>query len=604
MKWFSFFVFFSITSIPYAKGVEIEFNETPVREVIEAFSKLTGETYLIDPDVNGVINISSKTASKFENPTLLLGEVLESQGLELVELNGFYQVRPSRVQGRPLLSNSTIGSQGLIMFSHYLKHTKPSSVIPVLSPVLDQKQGESLVANDASSVIIGRIKRGNEASIIKVIELVDKELITHSINLVNTSSFSALKALEGFDLKDVNISEDEAGNRLVINGAPHQVSRISSFLNEFDSDSERDSERLSVYSLNHSKSSEMILVLREMLSQSMQERITLKEDNPSNSIVINANSKDKISVESIIRQLDKEKDQVAIEAIIVEVSDSLFEQIGVDWAAVGSNGVGFLNLSNNLPLISGSIQPSDVLSEAPRGLTVGGSSFGNTGWGALLNALTTHSGANILSTPRVMTMDNQEARIVVGREVPFQTGSFSTTAGSGVNPFTTIERKSVGVKLKVRPQVSKGGKILLDIDQETSDVLDRGDAVDIETSMRQIVTRVVASDGEVVVLGGLKSEKETDINNKVPLLGDIPWVGGLFRSTSVKTEKVNLIVFIRPQIMKSDQDSTLFSNREFSDASRFRSDYPFGENRKRSSIEELVSEDLSFLMRRYSKDSE
>ncbi|MCF6254631.1 MAG: type II secretion system protein GspD, partial [Thiomicrorhabdus sp.] len=161
-------------------------------------------------------------------------------------------------------------------------------------------------------------------------------------------------------------------------------------------------------------------------------------------------------------------------------------------------------------------------------------------------------------------LDNEEAEILVGREVPFQTGSFTSGNNTATNPFNTIERKNVGLKLKVKPQINEGNEIYLEIDQEVSDVLPKGEAVDLQTTKRQIKTRVIVGDGKVVVLGGLINEKETQTESKVPFLGDLPWVGGLFRSTTTTREKVNLMVFLRPVIIRNNETSDYYSQKKYS----------------------------------------
>ena len=228
-----------------------------------------------------------------------------------------------------------------------------------------------------------------------------------------------------------------------------------------------------------------------------------------------------------------------------------------------------ISFSGALPSILATAQTSPEVAAGAlsTGINIGGGDISSSGrgWAALLQALKTDSSSNILSSPSLLTLDNEEAEILVGREVPFQTGSYTTsTSNSLTNPFSTIERENVGLKLKVKPQINEGDEIYLDIDQEVSDILPKGEAVDIQTTQRQIKTRVIVGDGDVVVLGGLISQKETDVDSKVPGLGDIPGVGAIFSSTENKREKINLMVFLRPVIVRDNKMSNFYSQRKYS----------------------------------------
>jgi general secretion pathway protein D len=239
----------------------------------------------------------------------------------------------------------------------------------------------------------------------------------------------------------------------------------------------------------------------------------------------------------------------------------------VDWAAIGSGGAGLFNLSGNLPgvLAAGA---TGNLTALPDGITgrgaagVVGSGSTQSGWGALISALRSDSGANILSPPTILTLDNEEAEIVVGREVPFRTGSYTTSA-AGTNPFTTIERQNVGLKLKVRPQINQGNEVYLDIENEISDVLPGSDADLLQTSKRELKTSVIVGDGDTIVLGGLLSERETDTSARVPGLGSIPGLGALFRYQGSKREKVNLMIFLRPVIVRDQEMGNYYSRKKY-----------------------------------------
>ena len=279
----------------------------------------------------------------------------------------------------------------------------------------------------------------------------------------------------------------------------------------------------------------------------------------------------------MLDDLDKRRAQVLIQAAIVEVSGSNAEQLGVQWAAGNPQaGVGLVNFNNAGASLTGLATAFATNDFTQAGLGNGaafglGTSKTNSNgdrsfYGALIQALSSVTDANLLSTPSIMTLDNQEAKIVVGQNVPFITGS-TGTSGSGVsNPFTTIERQDVGITLKVTPTITDGGTVRLDVQQEVSSVVPSVDGInssDIITNKRSIETSILADDGQTIVLGGLVQDDVTKSVSKVPYLGDIPGIGFLFRSTSDTRTKRNLLVFLQPTIVRSSIQAATISQRQY-----------------------------------------
>ncbi len=300
--------------------------------------------------------------------------------------------------------------------------------------------------------------------------------------------------------------------------------------------------------------------------KTLKNQIRIEADERMNALVISAPQAVTQNLLEVIKQLDVRRAQVLIEAVFVEISEDRVGNLGIEWAALGDTGAGIVSFSGALPAIAANLSdPATAVSALTTGINIGVGDINsnNHGWAGLLQALRKDTASNILATPSILTLDNEEAEILVGREVPFSTGSYTSTTNSVTNPFTTIERQSVGLKLKVKPQINEGDEIYLDIDQEVSDVLDKGEAVDLQTSKRQIKTRVIVGDGNVVVLGGLINEKETEVESKVPGLGDIPGLGRLFRSTENSREKVNLMVFLRPIIVRDNAMSNYYSQQKY-----------------------------------------
>lgn len=284
-------------------------------------------------------------------------------------------------------------------------------------------------------------------------------------------------------------------------------------------------------------------------------------DAPTNSLVIRAPDHLYNSLRAVINKLDAQRAQIFVEALIVEVTSDKAAELGVQWLAP-------IETSDSNLIIAGSIQrggpvtdPSSVGGGGVLGLvhkfTWGGKEYTNLA--LLARALQADTEANVLSTPTLLTLDNEEAKIVIGQNVPFITGSYSQVGtGALVNPFQTIERKDVGITLQVKPLIVEGGKIKLKILQEASSVQPkatlRGDgAVDLITNKRSIETTVLVDDGRAVVLGGLIQEDMQTSNDKVPGLGDLPWLGALFRSESRSRVKTNLMVFLRPVVVNTPE---------------------------------------------------
>lgn len=284
------------------------------------------------------------------------------------------------------------------------------------------------------------------------------------------------------------------------------------------------------------------------------------------------------TLRSVISQLDIRRAQVLVEAIVAEVSYNRAAELGVSWVIDGSrdgNIVGLTNFTSalNVADVGGAViggddsQIGQVLAAIPDGLSTAVGDFsGGTRWAAILRALLGDATTNVLANSSLMTLDNEEAEITVGQQVPFVTGQFTNTgaAQGSVNPFQTIQREDVGLKLKVTPQINEGDALILDIQLENSN-LSRANtgAVDLVTNERTITQKVLIEDGQLLVLGGLVDDQILEVDEKVPLLGDIPGLGNLFRSRSSTVTKRTLMVFIRPVIIRDRETATIETNAKY-----------------------------------------
>ncbi|MDR1936307.1 MAG: type II secretion system secretin GspD [Candidatus Accumulibacter sp.] len=295
--------------------------------------------------------------------------------------------------------------------------------------------------------------------------------------------------------------------------------------------------------------------------------VLIRADTATNALVITAPDHVYNNLRAVIDKLDVRRAQIYIEALIAEVNVSRSEELGVQWAVAGTDGsLSGGAVSNISPtatnlgaLYSGYL--SGVMS-IPSTFSFG---LFNGNFGVLATALESDGNGNVLSTPNLLTLDNEEARIMVGQNIPILTGSYTTVSGSTSNPFQTVERKDVGIVLKIKPQISDSGSITLTVAQEVSSVDNSVDTsgAGLATKVRQIDTKVLVDDGQTIVLGGLIEDKVTESKFKVPLLGDIPWMGGLFRYEIHDRSRVNLMVFLRPTILRDAKSSQGLSSERY-----------------------------------------
>ena len=296
--------------------------------------------------------------------------------------------------------------------------------------------------------------------------------------------------------------------------------------------------------------------------------VLIQADGMTNSLIITAPDHIYNNLRSVIDKLDVRRAQIYIEALIAEVNVSKATELGVQW--IGGGGDDKISLLNPNGLSTNGNLATILASKAmaPAGFSLGffnGDPLkGEATLGLLASAIEKAGDGNILSTPNLLMLDNEEAKITVGQNIPIVTGSYATTAGSSTNPFTTVERKDIGIKLKVKPQVSEAGTITLTVSQEVSNIGEKASASsDVITNVRTIDTKVLVDNGQIIVLGGLIEEKLTLSNNKVPLLGDIPLLGNLFKYETQGHEKVNLMVFLRPVILRDAKSINALSSERY-----------------------------------------
>jgi len=555
---------------------------------------------VVDPNVKGKVRvISSKPVTQSELYDLFLS-ILDVQGFTAVRSGEVIRIVPSkdaRSSPVPLMDEqSPAGTAEYVTQVIRLDNISAAKLIPVLRPLVPQQAHMAAYA-PSNAIIISDI-RSNIGRIVDIIERMDRSAIqtTEVIRLkygVAEDVVSMLNTLEksrqgeGAEAdKEVVLVADKRTNSVVVTADELSVDRIRKLVSYLDTPLEQSGNVRVVY-LEYADAKEVAEVLTRVMQnisrledggtnkRSNNSNSTIEADEGTNSLIITADTDEMAALEAVIARLDIRRAQVLIEAIIVEMEITEGRELGLQWLFSNDSGLYGSNISNSSAqqarnrAIASAIVPEDG-SENIGTREVAGSLAqipGTTlGWGVvdknltmtvILNALETQGNANILSTPSLLTLDNEEAFITVGQQVPFVTGSYTNTGvGNGAqNPFQTIQRQSVGITLKVTPQVNEGDSVVLDITQEVSSISAQILAAsDVITNERKIETKVLANDSDIVVLGGLVKDDVQDSTQGVPLLSDIPLLGRLFRSDVVTVTKSNLLVFIRPTIIRDDED--------------------------------------------------
>ena len=599
----------AISGAAAAKTWKVNLKEADISALVTEVAEITGKNFIVDPRVKGNITvISSKALSADQVYDLFLG-VLSVNGFAAVPSGNAIKLVPdvnAKQNAVPFDLRQKLKGEALVTRVIMLDNTSANELVPVIRPLLPQfahlaaiNGANALIISDHANNIeeIENLIRsldggdGDELEVLPLKEVRAEDLMTMIDTLTATS---ASKEMRG---SRVRILADTRSNRLLVKGDAKARKRIRDLVAQLD---KPPAERLSgvrVFRLKHAGAKQTAEVLRSLVSgegarssaagsapaggaQSSTASaggVNLIADEAQNALVVRADPALMRELEQVIGQLDQRRSQVLIQAAIVEVSGENADQLGVQWAfGDPSKGVGLINFNNAgtsiASVAAAAAQNKPELAGSPSGALIGigqskvNSSGDRSFYGALLQALNTISNANLLSTPSIMTLDNQEAKIVVGQNVPFITGS-STTGGSGVsNPFTTIERQDVGITLKVIPHIGEGGAVRLEVEQEVSSVVPSVAGVnsaDLITNKRSIKTTILADDGQTIVLGGLIQDDSKLSVSEVPLLGKVPVLGYLFRSKSNSKTKRNLLVFLQPQILRDGESALAISTKKY-----------------------------------------
>lgn len=583
--------FFSTQTL--AEQITLNLNNADISALIKTVSEHTGKNFVIDPRVKGKVTVISAHPMERDEFYEVFLSILEVHGYSTVPTGDVIKIVPdvkAKQVGIPTVdAEDRLPGDQMVTRIIQVKNVAAAQLVPILRPLIPQ-QGH-MAAYPSTNVLIISDRAQNVNRLLKIIAEIDKvsDSSVEVVALQHASAAEVVRILNGLQNKaakgttdPIKLVADERTNSILISGDSTARLRVRVVIEHLDTPFDNEGNAQVIY-LKYANAKDLVTVLtgvsdtleksnvKGAAAPSTSAPINIQADETSNALIISAPPDVFRSLQSIIRKLDIRRAQVLVEAIIAEISVDKAKELGVQWIFDGTPGgdgpVGVINLGT--PTISTIAQAAAGGGFIPlgAGTTVGIGKFDSStlNFAALINALESDSSSNILSTPSLLTLDNQEAEIVVGRNVPFVTGSFTTTADSSTNPFQTVQRQDVGLTLKVKPQINEGNAIQLEIEQEVSsiDVTASIGTSDIVTNKRQIKTVVMVEDGNTIVLGGLIDENLQQTEEKVPLLGDIPGLGALFRSNTTTKNKRNLMIFIRPQILRDAATNSQVSGDKY-----------------------------------------
>lgn len=570
----------------------LNFRNSDIQEVIKFVADATGKTMVIDPSVKGNVKVIASDPVNEEKLYNLFLSVLKVHGFTAIEVGGVVRVLPekeARSTPGPVTDRSDLASDSYTTQVIEVHNVSVNKVLTLLRPLVPQEA--HMAASEPNNAIIISATAADIVRVRDLIGRIDQTAVSHTemYSLAYADSEKVVQMLNELQRADaqqgtqtagaVKLVADSRTNTILVSGPELEIRRIGGLIKRMDLPGPQSGNVRVVY-LEYAKAKNLSQVLTNIVRNMDQlggkdqkrKSATIEADEDTNSLLITAEVAELETLMQVIQRLDIRRAQVLVEAIIVEMENIDGRKLGVQWAFNGGNGT--FGSSANPGAIALPLGPafpgdgSDTDTSDPESvlgalMSVGGQTLGvgrlteNTSFLAILNALQEDTGSNILSTPNLLTMDNHAASISVGQNVPFLTGSYSSTGGGSTpdNPFQTIQRQSVGTSLKVTPHVNEGDAIVLDIEQETSSLTGSTD-VDVITNERKINTQILIEQGGVAVLGGLIKDEVQESEQRVPVLGSIPVLGRAFRNTVTRNTKTNLLVFIRATVIRDDEALT------------------------------------------------
>ncbi|GKV79952.1 type II secretion system protein GspD [Pectobacterium versatile] len=572
------------SSLAWSAEFSASFKGTDIQEFINTVSKNLNKTVIIDPSVSGTITVRSYDMMNEEQYYQFFLSVLDVYGFTVIPMDNnvlkIIRSKDAKSTSMPLATDERPGiGDEVVTRVVPVSNVAARDLAPLLRQLNDNAGAGSVVHYEPSNVLLMTGRAGVIQRLMTIVERVDQtgDRNVTSIPLSYASSTEVVKMVNELNKMDeksalpgmltANVVADERTNSVLVRGEPNSRQRVIDMVKQLDRQQAVQGNTKVIY-LKYAKAADLVEVLtgvgdsiqtdQQNALPALRKDISIKAHEQTNSLIVNAAPDIMRDLEQVIAQLDIRRPQVLVEAIIAEIQDGDGMNLGVQWANRNAGVTQFTN--TGLPIttmVAGADQfRRDGTVSAAATTALGGfngiaAGFYQGNWSMLLTALSSNSKNDILATPSIVTLDNMEATFNVGQEVPVLAGSQTT---SGDNVFQTVERKTVGIKLKVKPQINEGDSVLLEIEQEVSSVADSASSsssnLGATFNTRTVNNAVLVSSGETVVVGGLLDKSTNESASKVPLLGDIPVLGYLFRSNSTETKKRNLMLFIRPSIIR------------------------------------------------------
>lgn len=566
--------------LPLAQQWILNMKDAELRDLVNEVGQITGKTMILDPRLNGKVTVQSTTAMDQKGIYSLFLTALRSQGYVAMDQGDRVLILPVAEAKTKAHVEASGASEEFVTQVIELHNANASEVAAAVRPLV--AVDAYMAPSTTSNALIVSDSANNVQRVRQVVEELDNAggRQFNILQLKHAWAGDVAKTLTD-SLTDSNGAQtsakaigDARSNRLILVGpAPirQQMQRLAQSLDVPNNAGEN----ARVRRLNHSDAKK----LEELLSgigkrlesggrgegQKQDNPVLVSADESQNALVLMASPAQLATFETIIDELDQPRAQVLVEAAIVEVSGDINQALGVQWAG-GRGKWGAASNFNSAGMTIGTLLgnlESGKSPTLPDGAVIG---IGSSNFGALITALSSDSNNNLLSTPSLLTLDNEQAEILVGQNVPFQTGSYTTDTAGASNPFTTVERKDVGITLKVTPHINEGNFLRLKVEQESSELAAAPPGIstsDVITNKRSVKSTILANDGQIIVLGGLIKDNIKVQVSKVPLLGDIPWVGKLFSSSKEVNEKTNLMVFLRPTLLRSSGNADKLSTQKY-----------------------------------------
>lgn len=591
-----------------AQSQTLNVRDADIRVFIQDIARNTGQTFIIDPAVTGTVSVASQRPLNRTELFEVFLSTLRANGLVVARTaSGAFRVSPAQTAAQ---GPATAGADGFTTEVFQFRHIDAASAAETIRPLVGA--GGQVLANPRGNTVVVADYADNLRRIRALIQRIDVDRAAFEVVSLRNSSareiarvLNDLLASPGGGPGMVTVVPVESSNTLILRGEPEAVARIRPLVADLDGRSAV-SDNVRVIFLDHADAAQLAPVLQQIVGQSVaapstgagasasgageaaatpvagasgpgMDRVHIARFPGANALVVNAPPEIQRMIADVVARLDTRRQQVLVEAIVVELSDDAVRALGVQLLGAGRNGnplamANFTNMPSALP-IAGAIAAEGELDEesslldqvranavntllGANGLLLGGAARGGDGlFGAIVNAVRADGNSRLLSTPSLMTLDNESAVILVGQEVPVTTGE--VLADNNSNPFRTTQRQDIGVRLEVRPRINAEGAITLTLRQEVSSIngLLTAGAGDLVLNKREIETTLIVDDGDIAVAGGLLDRTETVSVERVPGLGDIPGLGALFRSTRREGGQTNLMIFIRPTIVRSPQEA-------------------------------------------------